>query len=125
MSALTPLARDLEIVFVYVSDMDRSVFFYRDLLGIPLEQDAHDSDWYAGRLPSGVRFGLHGAHEGAQPQPPGSVVIDFRIDDVDEAVARLERAGVRIESVMRERWGSTVQIADPDGHRIQLFARPG
>ena len=55
---------------------------------------------------------------------PGSVVIDFRIDDVDEAVARLERAGIRPESVRRERWGSTIQVADPDGHRIQLYAAP-
>jgi lactoylglutathione lyase len=121
---MTTLAKDLEIVFVYVSDIDRSVSFYRDVLGIPLEQDAHDLDWYAARFPSGVRFALHGAHEGAMPQPPGSVIVDFVVDDVDEALRRLEQAGVAIRSVMRERWGSTIEVADPDGHRIQLYAKP-
>lgn len=121
---MTPLAKDLEVVFVYVSDVARSVSFYRDLLGIPLQQDAHDSDWYAARFPSGVRFALHGAHEGAMPQPPGSVVVDFVIGDVDEALRRLEQAGVAVRSVMRERWGSTIELADPDGHRIQLYAKP-
>lgn len=124
MSDQAPLAKDLEIVFVYVSDTDRSVAFYREILGIPLERDAHDSDWYGARFPSGVRFALHGAHEGAMPQPPGSVVVDFAIEDVDAALARLERAGVPVRSVTRESWGSTVEIADPDGHRIQLYAAP-
>lgn len=117
--------RDLAIVFIYVSDIARSVEFYRDALGIPLEQDEHDADWYEHRFASGVRFGMHSAHEGAMPQPPGSVVVDFAIDDIDAAIARLEGAGVPVRSVMRERWGSTVEIADPDGHRIQLYAKPG
>lgn len=111
-------------MFVYVSDIDRSVSFYRDVLGIPLEQDAHDRDWYAARFPSGVRFALHGAHEGATPQAPGSVIVDFVIEDVDEGLRRLEQAGVTVRSVTRERWGSTIEVADPDGHRIQLFAKP-
>lgn len=119
-----PLAKDLEIVFVYVRDIDRSVAFSRDILGIPLERDEHDADWFEHRFPSGVRFALHGAHEGAMPQPPASLVVDFAIEDVDDALARLERAGVQVRSVTRERWGSTVEIADPDGHRIQLYAAP-
>ena len=122
---MTPLAKDLAVVFVYVKDIDRSVAFYRDVLGIPLERDEHDGDWYEHRFPSGVRFGMHTAHEGAMPQPPGSVIVDFVIDDVGEALRRLEQAGVAIRSVMREGWGSTIEVADPDGHRIQLYAKPG
>lgn len=125
MSEMTPLAKDLAVVFVYVKDIERSVAFYRDVLGIPLERDEHDADWYEHRFPSGVRFGMHIAHEGAMPQPPGSVVVDFAIDDVEAALARLERAGVAVRSVMRESWGTTVEVADPDGHRIQLYAKPG
>lgn len=125
MKARTPLAQDLAVVFVYVKDLTRSVAFYRDVLGVALERDEHDGDWYEHRFPSGVRFGLHTAHEGAMPQPPGSVIVDFFIDDVDEALRRLEQAGVGIRSVMRERWGSTIEVADPDGHRIQLYAKPG
>ena|SRR5688572_21422520 len=122
---MTGLAKDLAVVFVYVKDIARSVAFYRDVLGIPLERDERDGDWYEHRFPSGVRFGMHTAHAGAMPQPPGSIVVDFAIDDVDTALARLERAAVQVRSVMRERWGSTIEVADPDGHRIQLYAKPG
>lgn len=124
MSEPAPLAKDLDVVFVYVSDLDRSVAFYRDILGIPLARDEHDADWFEHRFPSGVRFGMHTAHEGAMPQPPGSIVVDFAVDDVDEALARLGRADIQVRSVTRERWGSTIEIADPDGHRIQLYAAP-
>ena len=122
---MRPIAKDLALVFVYASDLERSVAFYRDVLGIPLERDAHDGDWYEWRFTSGVRFGLHAAHEGAMPQPPGSVIVDFAIDDLEAALGRLKAAGARVTSVMRESWGSTIEVPDPDGHRIQLYAKPG
>jgi predicted enzyme related to lactoylglutathione lyase len=58
------------------------------------------------------------------PQPPGSVVVDFAIDDFDTAIARLQAAAVPVRSVTRAHWGSTIELADPDGHRIQLYAKP-
>jgi catechol 2,3-dioxygenase-like lactoylglutathione lyase family enzyme len=37
-----PLVSRISVVYLYVSDMERSAAFYRDLLGIPLEGD---DDW--------------------------------------------------------------------------------
>jgi len=34
-----PLVSRLNVVYLYVSEMERSLGFYRDLLGIPLEGD--------------------------------------------------------------------------------------
>ena len=42
-----PLVRNVNVVYLYVSDMERSAAFYRDLLGIPLEGD---DDWQEARL---------------------------------------------------------------------------
>lgn len=119
-----PIVTDIELVYVYVTDLERSLVFYRDVLGIPLERDAHGGDWVEARFPSGVRFALNGAHEGAQPQAPGSVVVDLRTTDLEAALERLKAAGVPVLRLMRESWGSVAHVADPDGHRIDLYERP-
>ena len=36
-TAAESLVRGLSVVYLYVTDMERSLAFYRDLLGIPLE----------------------------------------------------------------------------------------
>jgi catechol 2,3-dioxygenase-like lactoylglutathione lyase family enzyme len=38
-----PLVSRIDVVYLYVRDLDRSIAFYRDVLGIPVEGD----DWGA------------------------------------------------------------------------------
>src|SRR5207247_1354844 len=73
-TATDALVRRLNVVYLYVSDMQRSLSFYGDLLGIPLEGDEH---WQEAPLGS-MRFALHLAHEGVGDlssdtvHPPGN-----------------------------------------------------
>ena len=46
---------NISVVYLYVRDMERSLAFYRDLLGIPLEGDEH---WAEAAFPGGTRFAL-------------------------------------------------------------------
>jgi catechol 2,3-dioxygenase-like lactoylglutathione lyase family enzyme len=114
---------DVDVVYLYVADAERSLAFYRDELGIPLEQDEHDSDWFEARLPSGVRFALHVAHEARQPQP-GTLEISFRAEDLEGTVKRVREAGFEAGPVRREFWGDLCEVTDPDGYRIGLFRPP-
>ena len=57
-----PLVRRLTLVYLYVSEMELSLEFYRDLLGIPLEGDG---EWQEASLGE-TRFALHLAHEGIE-----------------------------------------------------------
>src|SRR5205807_10529968 len=59
-AASESLVRKVNVVYLYVADMRRSVGFYRDQLGIPLEGDG---DWQEATL-GDTRFALHKAHEG-------------------------------------------------------------
>jgi len=111
----------LEVVYLYVSDMERSLAFYRDLLGVPLEADANDPNWAEARL-DGVRFALHLARPGAEPETRNTVRFDFRVDDIDAEMERLRAAGVECGAVMREPWGSLCELSDPDGYTVELFA---
>jgi lactoylglutathione lyase len=119
------LVKRLNVVYLYVRDLDRSLAFYRDVLGIPIERDAHNPDWAEARFPDGMRFALHPWHEGVPEIGSGSVMIDFEVEDLDEALARLREAGVEVGEPLREPWGSVCSLIDPDGYRIDLFQPPG
>ena len=66
------LVKRLNVVYLYVRDLDRSLAFYRDVLGIPIERDAHNPDWAEARFPDGMRFALHPWHEGVPRSAPAA-----------------------------------------------------
>jgi lactoylglutathione lyase len=117
-----PLTRRLSVVYLYVADLQRSLAFYRDVIGIPLEADAADPQWAEATLDGGVRFALHDAPEGAEPQVPGTVRVNFEVDDIDAAAERLAKAGVVIGEISREPYGSFFEFFDPDGYALECFA---
>jgi predicted enzyme related to lactoylglutathione lyase len=119
-AAVEPLVRGINVVYLYVSDMERSLAFYRDVLGVPLEGDGH---WQEARLGQ-TRFALHLAHEGVDELSAGTIHLDFEVADVEAAAERLRAAGADVRETMRDEWGSAVEIADPDGYRLYLFQPP-
>jgi lactoylglutathione lyase len=114
------LVRRLNVVYLYVSEMEASVAFYRDLLGIPLEGDG---DWQEASF-GGTRFALHRAHEGIGGFSAGTIHVNLEVGDLDGATERLRAAGVEVEETMREEWGAAARITDPDGYELYLFQPP-
>jgi lactoylglutathione lyase len=118
-----PLVTGVNAIYLYVADLDRSIAFYRDVLGIPLQRHPQDPGWAEATFPTGVRFALHTARP-ESVKGSGSVNIDLEVDDIDEALDRVGEAGVEVVEVEREFWGSKATISDPDGYRIDLFQPP-
>jgi predicted enzyme related to lactoylglutathione lyase len=114
------LVHAVSVVYLYVSDMERSAAFYRDVLGIPLEGD---DDWREATL-AGTRFALHKTREGIGPLSSGTIHVSLGVADFDEAVDRLRETGVEVEETMRDEWGTAGRIVDPDGYSIYLFQAP-
>jgi lactoylglutathione lyase len=114
------LVSRLNVVYLYVRDLERSLAFYRDLLGIPLHGD---ETWVEAEL-GGTRFALHLAHDGVGELSSGTVHLDLEVADADEAAERLRAAGVEVRETMRDDWGTAVEVVDPDGYRIALFQPP-
>jgi lactoylglutathione lyase len=109
-----------------VLDIDASVRFYRDVLGIPLEAVEDDSGdpWSRGRryqaLWDGGRqaFGLFAAIPGGEAR---GVRIGFRVRDVDAAHARIVAAGADVlHPPRRQSWGRLARYRDPDGNIVGL-----
>jgi catechol 2,3-dioxygenase-like lactoylglutathione lyase family enzyme len=114
----------LDLVFYWVTDMERAVSFYRDLLGLHLVR--RDEDTWAEFDAGGRRFALHSAGDG-QPVVPGGATAVFSVGDLDRAKGELAGRGVRFghEGAV-EGFARFASFEDPDGNTVQLieYERP-
>jgi catechol 2,3-dioxygenase-like lactoylglutathione lyase family enzyme len=81
---------------VYVSDMDRAVDFYVNLLGLKLAQ-RFGNNWAQIEVGQSLVIGLHPKSEkGPQPGTRGSISIGLLIDEpIDQVVKRLGEKGLQ------------------------------
>ena len=111
-------------VILYVADLDASIAFYRDVLGLPYRfVDAG----YAEFGTDGTRFALYERRRaewltGGPVTPGPAAEVVFLVDDVDAEAARLEALGTTILTGPADRpWGHrTIHLADPDGFVVEL-----
>lgn len=125
--------RSVDYVILYAADLNRSIAFYRDELGLEFR---FERDGYAEFDTGPTRFGLFERSrlgdlvgEVADPGGPAGEVL-FLVDDVDAEAERLRAAGVEILTGPVDRpWGHrTLHLLDPDGHVVELaqeIPRPG
>jgi catechol 2,3-dioxygenase-like lactoylglutathione lyase family enzyme len=124
------LSARFEAVGVVVSDLARSVAFYRELaLDLP-EGEGH----IEAQLPGGLRFMLDTVEtiksfdpDWSPPSGGHRIALAFRCDspaDVDETYERLLGVGgTRHKEPWDAFWGMRyAQVEDPDGNMVDLFA---
>jgi catechol 2,3-dioxygenase-like lactoylglutathione lyase family enzyme len=111
----------LELVTMMVSDMERSVAFYRDVLGLDVE---YESPAWSQLAAGNISIGLHASPERTTPNTEGSISLGFYVDDAEQAVEELRSRGAEIaqEATPEEFGGSLAIVRDPDGYPIQLLA---
>jgi catechol 2,3-dioxygenase-like lactoylglutathione lyase family enzyme len=117
----------LILLVLEVENLDASIHFYRDLLGIPLVSDLDhggDDRWISGaHAATSWHDGafLHFALYQSKGVVTRGVQIGFPVDDLEAAHKRLVAAGVRIDHPPRnEPWGKTARYVDPDGNSVSL-----
>jgi lactoylglutathione lyase len=123
-----PVPTRLGYVILFVSDLDRAIGFYRDVIGVPLRLRA---DAYAEFATEGAKFALFphselpaliGREAPPDPAPWPQGEVAFFVDDVDAEHARLQQAGVPVLAPPTDRpWGErTLHVVDPDGNVVEL-----
>ena len=113
---------------IIVSDLKRSVAFYRDVLGVPLK---FESDGWAEFATLGTRLALKAGappvaaipEKNADGQPfAGRVGIAFEVKNLDQLYRDLSARGVTFtQPPTDEQYGGrTATLLDPDGLEIAL-----
>ena len=117
----------IDYTMVIVSDMNRSVEFYRDKLGIPLKFQSPDwTEFQTGATTlalhgGGVKRDLSAA--GDQSKNAGTCSIGFNVDDVDKTYEELKAKGIFFVMPPTQREGEGIKLTvcvDPDGLPISF-----
>jgi len=107
-------------VTVMIADMNRSIKFYVEALGLKLKY-RHGEDWAEIEAP-GVIIGLHLAGKmGPQPGKSGSLSIGFTVDKLETEMEQLKKKGVTFSPRLVDE--GPVRLAffsDPDGNPLYL-----
>ena len=116
-------AMNVQMIGLYVSDLDRCVDFYR-ALGIPLKVDAHGSYHHAEYSFHDPYF--HFALFLAESEEEVSRAhVAFGVEDCEEATRRAAAGGGVIveapKSVEYSGGGTTSMVRDPSGNTVELF----
>jgi predicted enzyme related to lactoylglutathione lyase len=108
---------------VFISDMDASVRFYTEILGLRLTNRFGNS-WATVEAGKGLTIGLHPASpKYPAPGTKGATIIGLEIDEaIGSVVERLSRQGVKIKgSIVQSEPGNFVHLEDPDGNEIYFW----
>ena len=105
-------------VTLMVKDIERSVRFYANDLGLKLK--ARYGDQFAQLEAPGTIIALHPA-SGEERQPKSeSMSIGFAVDSLDGAMAELSSKGIVFSRVTDDAQVRLAFFKDPDGHPLYL-----
>ena len=112
---------EIAYVNVHVSDLGRSLVFYRDILGLPLAF-ADSEHGYASYFAGPISLGIVVASESDSARPGVHTGIGFNTADLAAEYARLRELGVAFTMPpSRQPWGGFMaMLADPDGNVFYL-----
>jgi lactoylglutathione lyase len=103
-------------VILLVSDMERSVKFYRDVLNMPIKSQSDDWTEFFG---SGRVIALHPAKRKAKISTGIGVLVGFMVNDFDFTINKLKQKNVKFFKELKQE-GKHAIIGDPDGHLISI-----
>ena len=119
--------KQVDYVMVVVSEMTRSITFYRDKLGLPLKLESPNwTEFQTGA----TTLALHGGGKSQEKktgnpgeQVAGTCSIGFNVENIDKTFADLKANGVIFVMPPTEQKDEGIKLAvciDPDGLPVSL-----
>jgi catechol 2,3-dioxygenase-like lactoylglutathione lyase family enzyme len=122
---------ELHTVALYVADQDRARDFYVDVLGFELNADQPGM----GGIGRWIEVGPKGAQTSfmladaagwhKEDRVGRSADVTLRCDDAEALHAELSAKGVTVSEPETQRFGTFIDITDPDGHRLRVVDMRG
>ena len=112
-------ATALGYVFAFTSARPEVAAFYREVLGLDVEDAKDDAVWFR---TDGARFSVHDDDDrqtAREVREAHTFVIGIGVTDLDAAYERASRAG----AVVGDRFESWFFVRDPDGRFAIVSAR--
>jgi catechol 2,3-dioxygenase-like lactoylglutathione lyase family enzyme len=115
------MATRLSHLFVHVTDLERTVRFWTEVVGLEL---LLTEPGYA-RVGGVDGFDLGLEERAAEQVGATGIELAIEVDDVRAAYQRMAAAGVEFLGPPRQQpWGGVhAWFADPDGYRCSIFSR--
>ncbi len=105
-------------VIIQVSDMKKSLKFYKETLGLPLKTQSEDWTEF---FNSGTVVALHRADNKEQVNSGKGMLLGFTVYDFETVVKNLKENRVTfLKEPTEESFGKHTVIKDPDGHLISI-----
>jgi catechol 2,3-dioxygenase-like lactoylglutathione lyase family enzyme len=104
-----------------VSDLDRSLAWYRDTLGFDLLYRLDDIAWC--ELKTGVERVNLGLSQVEEAGGKGGATLTFGVEDIEAAKAELDSGGIRQDGPIRDIPGLVrlLTFYDPDDNALMLY----
>jgi len=119
---------DIGHVHLKVSDLERSLAFYRDVLGFELQQRYGGEAAFlsAGGYHHHVGLNTWESRDGAPPPPGTTGLFHFAVryptrHELAEAARAVLAAGARFEGASDHGVSEALYLHDPDGNGIELY----
>jgi catechol 2,3-dioxygenase-like lactoylglutathione lyase family enzyme len=122
-----PMKMKLEVVTVPVTDVDRAIKFYVDVLGFHL-----DGDWkmdggirYVQLTPVGSACSIVIGNNITTAQPGTIDSLLLVVEDIQQTHKELKQKEISVTDVEKMPWGAWhIYLSDPDGNKLTLQQKP-
>ena len=111
-------------VFFKASNPKAMAAWYRQNLGIQSQHGYSDFTWRDQAHPDQIghtTWAVFPTNTTYFGQSPSSLMINYRVANLDRMLEQLRRNGVKIEKVQDSDYGRFAWIMDPEGNRIELW----
>ncbi len=125
-NGMEPRITSLGHVGIFVEDVDRSLSFYRDLLGLTLtDADERNGMYFFSSRPDREHHEFLICRGRTAPRGVRLLQqISFRCDSLEDVIAfwrRLDAAGVTFDRIVSHGNAVGVYFFDPDGNRCEIY----